>query len=423
MRAAKLAGMIAGAAAAVSVFSFRASAVQLTPSQTLALYGTTLPAVYMDASGNTYDVTFEYRGTTLEWMTTEQITDGHLIAFETDRFYNGTSGINTLNGWRDTAPALIYSASIQPQVSDSNLTAEFELTPSVNLDNISNFAQFVFYSGNVSPDGLDTGTSGGWWNRSWIYNNCPPVGRLQFFGLYNGAFQAQNQWRTYAIWRAFDQNAVLPNVTYAPMYGIYNNVNQSERFTLQDQNFHLNSVRGVQDSLGFWRTYLLIGCPDIDREYAGPTMPPATSTLPVTTTRPDIETAVTYTTAVTIDDFQDDIQEIIRNQRWQIYQQEIMIRNQQVQNNTLRDILDKLDSIYVQMFNQNPELELNNRVKIERALQDYSQPSIPESARDGMTFWGAVAQRLGDLSGITSLGALGLSVGIACWILFRGRQS
>lgn len=436
MRAAKLAGMIAGAAAAVSVFSFRAyaDAIELTPSQTLALYGQSITGEYYAGNNATPEqITFEYVGTTLDWLSPEQYADGMRIPFS--RMYGEGTGSGSLVSWQTGAPALVYRYWMPvDQWSEwhgDDGRANLTLDTSITISSITHLRQKVWWTAKIQPDS-DVTNPVQWGNpgNSWATITAGVLGTIRCNAMTDNAFNAWQRSYTLGMLEAWDHSAVLPTYDLLPMYGIqlaapttapYDTV-----FDYTGASFHINAVNaydtGYYTPLGY-SVLLLIQCPELEGEFIGPTMP--VTTEPTTTTRPDYtaETAITYTTAVTIDNFADDIQEIIRNQRWQIYNQEVQIRNQQVMNNTLRNILARLDSIYVQMVNQNPELEINNRVKIERALQDYSQPIIPESARDGMTFWGAVAQRLGDLSGVASLGALGLSVGIACWILFRGRQS
>ena len=87
--------------------SVAADPVQLTPSQTLALYGDTLQVEYY-AGNNAQPETmvFDYAGTTLDLLSEQQFNDGIRNPFS--ELYNQTSGLNSLASWQTGAPALIY---------------------------------------------------------------------------------------------------------------------------------------------------------------------------------------------------------------------------------------------------------------------------------------------------------------------------
>ena len=433
MTAAKFAGAIAGAAAAVLAFPLSASAsgVQLSLSQTLALYGTRLNSVYYNANTSEYsNIHFDFIGDTYSWQNQEWIDAGHKIAIQA-LYYGLNNGINDLPHWRDTAPALIYACNFDPVVSDSNSFAEVELTPAFTIPDIKHFQQYIYYSGDVDPDYVGTGGGGGTASNVWCENICgTPLGRVKCNALSNNAYHVWERFLTYGSWLGWDMNSTSStlNGAYVPLYGIYNNAVSNSVFQFDGQTIHLNSMRSVEHGPFNEKTcYLLVGCPRIDGEYAGPTIP-ATVTTPVTT-RPQYtaETVTTPVTGVTIDNFQDDIQEIIRNQRWQLYNQEIMIRNQMVQNENLRLILNRLDDIYNKMNidTQNP-LNTDGSMwqEFAGALTGMTSHTMPNYVLQGLSFWADCSQEiLTRYDFLVPLGAFALTMLVIYYVLFKGRTS
>lgn len=439
MTAAKLAGMIAGAAAAVSAFSMSAYAapVQLTPSQTLALYGDTLNVEYYAGNNATPEnIEFHYAGTTLELLSDEQYQDGIRNPFSA--IYNDTSGLNSLSSWKNGAPALIYRYGMTVdnwnEWHGDDGRANLTLNTSLTIPNIKNIKQKIWWSAKIQPDSTpQTPRAWGDTRNSWGYVDAGVLGRIKQDAMTNEAFSVYNRSYTIGTLEMWNHNNPVPAYDLIPFYGIQINIPAATPYDTQfDYNgadFHINSVNaydtGYYPVLGY-SVFLMIQCPEIDGEFVGPTMPP-TTTAATTTRLKEPETAATYTTAVTIDNFADDIQEIIRNQRWQIYQQEIMIRNQQVQNNTLRDILDRLDAIYVKMVRDNDiPISTDSPMwqEMAGALTGMTTFTMPNNILQGLTFWADCSNELMTrFDWLVPLAAFSLTMLVIYYVLFKGRTS
>lgn len=440
MTAAKIAGILAGAAAAASAFGLRAYAAgfRLSLSQTRALYGDTLSGTYYNATSNTYDdTTFRFAGYTTDWITDTEGEAGLWIPFYS--IFNATGDSNAaLTRWSKSAPAVVYSASFLhgtfvPNSGDNNI-ANVELSTSVNITNIKHFDQNIWWSANLQPtyDGtnITDGLAWGAPDNSWGISNCSsPIGNVRDYAEHNGAYQAWQRAYTYGACRLYNPDVLLPSYYHAPFYSVRlrpASDSNNDYFDYTGLTLHLNAVNTAISGGVFDRVYLFVQCPEIDGEFVGPTMPVTTS---VTTTTPiwTAETAASYSTSITIDGFADDVQEIIRNQRWQIYYDQIQIRNQMAINENLRIIINQLNDIYNAMI-RNADVPLNTGgsmwQEMAGALTGMTTNTMPNYVLQGLTFWADCSQEiLIRYDFLVPLGAFALTMLVIYYVLFKGRTS
>lgn len=433
MTAARFAGILAGAAAAVSAFSLsaRAELITLTPQQTVALYGSRLSGTYYDGDADTtYNISFDYAFplSSIGW------DDGGLSVGHTWPTSPTTVGLRTQLCEGDAA---VYVASASQwgggtfvPWANSAGHVNVSLSPSISLNNIDRWQQNILYTvadnwrGDLGGTPLERGCVAS--EGVLTVNASFGQPRLSLTGGSGG----------------FANGTVRPCMAYLPTYAhASGTVDESQLATVTgwlcditqgDVDF---SVYGWQADMTWVGTagssssdiWLILGCPTIGN-YEVP--PPVTTPAP-TTSRPiyTAETGQTYTTGITIDNFSADIQEIIRNQRWQLYYDEIMVRNQNVQNETLRQILARLDDIYNKMDvfqNQQNPMDTNTPLwqEMAGALTGMTTNTMPNYVLQGLTFWADCSQEiLIRYDFLVPLGAFALTMLVIYYVLFKGRTS
>lgn len=431
MTAARIAGAIAGAAAAVSAFAITAHAelITLTPQQTVALYGSSIPATYYDGESDiTYNLSFDYAFplSSIGWG------DGGLSVAHTWPSSPTTSGLRTQLTSGDAA---VYVASATQwgggtfvPWANSAGHVNVSLSPSISLTDIDRWQQNILYTVADNWSGDAGGTP--------LERGCvASEGRLTV----NASFGEPVLSLTGGS-GGYVNDAVRPCMAYLPTYAhAGGTVDESQLATVtgwlcditqSDVDF---SVSGWEAQLTWCGTagsassdiWLILGCPTIGN-YVIP--PPITTPAPVTS-RPDYtaETGQTYTTGITIDNLSAEMQELIRNQRWQLYYEEIMVRNQNVQNETLRQILYRLDDIYNKMdiLQRNPiNTDSPMWQEMADALTGMTTNTMPNYVLQGLTFWADCSQEiLIRYDFLVPLGAFALTMLVIYYVLFKGRTS
>ena len=143
------------------------------------------------------------------------------------------------------------------------------------------------------------------------------------------------------------------------MYGVYTDMNTGSsdtRFDIQSAEYTFNGMDTIDGArsippvtgIGTYRShwlFVIVTCPQIDAsDFVGPTMPTTTAATTMTTqlTGYTGETiSGTYGTGIGLDDIATDIAEIIRNQRYQIMQNDIVIQNGRRTNDNLSIIIEQ----------------------------------------------------------------------------------
>ena len=437
MTAARIAGILAGTAAAVLAFSVRANAAgtRLTLTQTRALYGDTLSGTYYDQNDRDYsDVEFRFAGYTTDWITDSEGEQGIWIPF--DSVYNaGAGGQPTIDAllynWSKTAPAVVYEAAFlrgtfEPTQGSNNI-ANIQLTPSVNISNIKAFNQNIWWSANLQPtyDGVNITEGLAWgyppYSRAISHTSA---GNVTSIAKYSG--NSSSAAYTYGACRLYNPDALIPSYYRAAFYNIPVSIPETNDFDYTGIDLRLNAVNYAYQGATLDHILLFIQCPEIDGTFIGPTMPVTTV---ATTTRPEwtAETVGSYSTSVTIDNFADDIQEIIRNQRWQLYYDEIQIRNQMAMNENLRIIINQLDDIYNAMI-RNADVPMNTGgsmwQEMAGALTGMTTNTMPNYVLQGLSFWADCSQEiLIRYDFLVPLGAFALTMLVIYYVLFKGRTS
>lgn len=437
MTAARFAGILAGAAAAVSAFVMRADAAgtRLTLTQTRALYGDTLSGTYYDQTDSDYsDVKFRFAGYTTDWLTDAEGSQGIWIPFDS-AFNAGSGGQPTIDAllynWSKVAPAVVYEASFLRgtfvPTQGSNNIANIQLTPSVTISNIKAFSQNIWWSANLQPsyDGVNITAGLAWgyppYSRAISHTSA---GNVTSIAKYTG--NSSSAAYTYGACRLYNPDDLIPSYHRAAFYNIPVSIPETDDFDYTGIDLRLNAVNYAYQGATLDHILLFIQCPEIDGTFIGPTMPVTTV---ATTTRPEwtAETVGSYSTSVTIDNFSDDIQEIIRNQRWQLYYDEVQIRNQMALNENLRIIINQLDDIYNAMI-RNADIPLNTGgsmwQEMAGALTGMTTNTMPNYVLQGLSFWADCSQEiLTRFDFLVPLGAFALTMLVIYYVLFKGRTS
>lgn len=429
-----------------------AETIQLTVQQTLALYGTSFNATCRYNNGeDTVSLHFDYVGNTLSWS--RNPASGVNIPFVNPIYNASSSGVNSWDGWARFGNALIYAAPWTvsnedfPTSSDTT-NVNFYLNQSLPLQNLSRFRQYVFWSGHV-----DTGNAVGAPYNSFVQYMSTFSGTKKFLALNNNAYQVWELSYSYGIWPSYDENTVSEGTTIeqwlAPMYGVYTDMNvgtSSNRFDIVSAEYNLNGMDTVDGARSispagthtYW-LFVLITCPQLDAtDFVGPTMPTTTAATTMTTQLSGYtgETiSGTFGTGIGLDDIATDIAEIIRNQRYQIMQNDVMIQNGRRTNDNLSVIIEQLNRIYTKMVADGqiaPELvpaavleTIPEDVagRIQTALRG-TWPTMPANA------FGDAPALVGEFWSLCTtdgfeifmyLGCFCLACSVAAWVLFKGR--
>lgn len=462
MRAAKIAGMIAGGAAALLAFPFLSGAesIDLTEEQTVALYGTEFTATFYghpaDIGVTHRDVTFHYAGKLSDFGFMD---DGG--GFGSTNNYLGQQYRNDIDSLR----ACVYTASpsdwgggtfptcnsayYNDNIDWSN--GNINLRLSVDIGGYTELTQYFGWStGNYNYyDG--TGWSQGY---SAAYEPYRMLAGWRCLNISQTGFDAP-------VSTVISSGNACDGVSYAgvqrcgyanlPAYAYYNDNPLDETrlmriafnrvfSTTQTTGLPLSAIQlqmqVVQQSTVLSTNdapqgdlWLIVGCPHI-RDY----VPATTTATTVQTTRYTTRTGMTgltgigtTQTGVDMSQISVDLREIIFNQRWQISQNEVITENtRRIANNT-DTIVQQLNAIYAVLVQdgQLPVSTDNTMIAaIGSALDGYTTAKIPDDAVSGITFWGAVVSWLyGEYGFAAQMAMFALCIGVTCWILFRGRTS
>lgn len=420
---------------------YAANQMQLTLEETLAAYGRSFKASYYNINdGTNTDITLNYVGDTRRWLSTAQLADGCNIGF-----WGVSPSSQNLTTWQQLPPCLIYfapvSGGIVPCGTDPyNYHTNITLQLPVEFENIGGFRQQIFWSGYLN-DNNETGAYCTY-TKSKIHAS---FGEQSFTALYSG-WQNFNQRFMYGVWSPYDlskYNFDESKLCYMQRFELftYDSVNYSTLFDIYSIDCNFNSCGGVDldgmkiDGVRYWGGYegfyVLIGCPVLYYTDRTPIVSPIT-TAPYETAVTGIGTTET---GVDLNSISTDIAEIIRNQRWQIRQNEIMIQNQGVQNDNLIRILTRLNDIYTQMLaggELSPDLiPSDNLAPLPQDIQAQIQtalrgtfPTMPNNA------FGDAPALVGEFWSLCTtdgfeifmyLGCFCLACSVAAWVLFKGR--
>lgn len=108
--------------------------VTLTPAQTLALYGSTISGYYCESPGVYRSCTFEYFDT----VSNEFFSSSYTSIYDPDGRYD----LNSLN---NKEYLVYYTEDVGYSSTSGNIDFQFELVPSVSLNNLNLFSSSVLY--------------------------------------------------------------------------------------------------------------------------------------------------------------------------------------------------------------------------------------------------------------------------------------
>lgn len=431
-RAAKLACMIAGAAAAVLAFSLCASAenVTLSQEQTAALYLRNASAKYYAKQSD---------GTFTEYNLAWEILNTPTITGNGDLFISGAYGDNAsfaqsyATAWGNSDYVFVRlkwptASGIIPPVQSTNnyIKIDFDLS----LTGISGFYGNVLLTcGNYNRPSNNT---------SWAV-----VGRSEYQYYTSTGIITQNTpvgtgGRPYRILTGLSQTAgLIPDDDKLYMYGSSTSVPIIDSSSPAD----LSSLSVVWRSPCAWGYFdhtnydtipsfvIAIRTPQI----YGYTPPVTTPAITVATTRREYSVLPPQSTApahtVDLSNLESGVAAIV--------QQELEINNNlewigyNVMGgvNNLAYICNRLDDIYRDMV-KSGQIPVNLfpmdgtfMNDIQNGLTSYTTARIPTDAAAGLTFWAWFMGKIMEQAWISELAALGSCLAVTYFVLFRGRNS
>lgn len=420
-----------------------ATQIELTLEETLAAYGREMTAQYYNKhTSKVSNIKLTYIGDTRAWCSEQQIEDDCNIGF-----HGVSPSSQILSDWQQLPPCLIYWYD---DFSDNdifigndpyNYHANISLEIPVEFENITGFRQNIFWSGYLGSD-----------NRTSAYCSGTKCRMFGSFGtsdtiaLYTG-YQSHNQQYMYGVWSPyslrkyyFDESKLAymqrfniihtESVDYSTPFDIYKlKCNFDSCGTVDLSGLKIGGARYWTGKFGF---YVLVGCPTLYSGNFSPIISPIT-TAPYETAVTGIGTTET---GVNLNGISSDIAEIIRNQRWQIRQNDILIQNEGVINDNLIRILTRLNDIYTQMLasgDLSPDLVPSDslvtlptdlQAQIHTALRGtwptMSINSFGEAPAVYAEFFNLFREPPFNI--LFSLGVFGLALSVAGWFLFKGRN-
>ena len=402
--------------------------VFLTPSQTLALYGTQFSALVGDPySNNVSTITFDY-AFTLDSVGFMDEGGG----FSMNRFVNNIMSLDgsTLTAneiqtmWANTS-GLVYvadasqwgnSAFTPYDHNQMNGSVQLHIPFSISLNGITRFKQNLFYSTKRNADYQNP-----YANPDYnilkiltdIANVQVPAVRAQYSNYYVNARATMPTYPYYA-----DGNQLIENdLGYFSGWitDIYDSPEYDIEFNVTGQTIDAFCVSSVsRNNNNIW---LVIGCPTL----YGYTPPVVTTTeLPTTYPTQTFPTG-TYPTGTSYDPHK------------------IIIDNQNTQIMQLNLIIGQLDRIYNRMVNSGQiavnlmpaeplsDLRTDIHTNIHDSLSSFTTSQIPINYRSDMdgsfSFVNTMYTKFtsGGLSFFGWLGILSLSMYVVIWFIFRGR--
>lgn len=430
MRAAKIAGLLAGAALAVSAFCLAASAdtVTLTPEQTYALYMRDFTVTYHDTSSNIdYPLQMELYGTSAEVAPPDNLyVSGNIID-------NTSTTLVPL--WKQHNYIIVRFS----WPSGSTFVSPYDVTDYITIVNNLNIAGLNYYSGRILVtvgNAYRPSTNTAWGS----------VQRTEYrLDTSNGVITHQNAisgaGRPSRILTGLSQTAgaipaderlYLTGDSAASWFDSANTYSISSLTTVWKSPVQW----GYSDTAGHTTInhlhsyFCYIECPTLSSGY----IPPATTaaTTAATTRReysvlPPQSTAPAHT--VDLSNLESGVaaivqqeQEINNNLEWIGY-------NVMGGVNNLAYICNRLDDIYRDMVKsgQIPSnlfpMDGTLLDDIQNGLTSYTTARIPTDAAAGLTFWAWFMGKIMEQAWIAELAALGSCLAVTYFVLFRGRNS
>lgn len=427
MRAARIAGLLAGAAAAASAFCLCANAdtVTLTPEQTAALYLHDATASYYVALS---DGTYQQYSLTWEILNTPTITgDGSLfiagaygdnssIAQSYSTLWGSSNYVFVRLKW----PTEIH---VVPPVQGTNNYIQIDFD--FSLTGITGFyGNILLTCGNYNRPSTNT---------SWAF-----VGQSEY--RYNTTVGTiiQNTpvgtaGRPYRILTGLSQTAgLIPDDDKLYMYGSPVNtpiIDSSEPADLTSLSviwrspcawgyFDHTTYDTIPSFIFAIRTPQIYG-------YTPPVVTTASQTTPAPTTY-TLAAPATQTPAETVDlsHLESGVAAIVEQEIEINNNLEWIGENEMRAVNNLALICEKLDKIYAQMVNSGQvAIDGTFRADIDNALTSYTTARIPPEAAQGITMLGGMWALFMGYSWIAGLAVLGLALTVTYFVLFRGRNS
>lgn len=458
MRAAKIAGLIAGGAAALLAFPFLAGAetIDLTEEQTVALYGTEFTANFHGHFMDSYtsrQVTFHYVGKLSDFGYMDN--GGGFGGIQSNYMEQGMrADIANLRGCVYTASPSDWGGGDFPTANSAPWNGSIDwangninLRMSVDIGGYTEMTQYI-----------------GWSTGTYNYYDDSHNGYYKGYQNSNGPYKNVSGWRCLNVAGSgstvISSGNAIGGFTYAgvpycgfatmPTYAYYNNNPVDEtrltRFafnrvfaTTETTGLPISAIQ-IQTQVNQQSTvlsssdaptgdlWIIIGCPHI-RDY----VPASTTATTVQTTRYTTRTGLTgltgigtTQTGVDMSQISVDLREIIFNQRWQIAQNEVITENtRRIANNT-DTIVQQLNAIYALLV-QNGDLPVTTDdtmlAAIGSAIEGYTTAQIPEDPAQNIGFWVALVDFIMSRYQLAELAAFSVCAGVTGWILFRGRTS
>lgn len=432
MRAAKIAGLLAGAALAVPAFCLAVSAenVILTQEQTAALYlRNSSASYYARLSDGTY------REFNLSWevLSTPTIT-GNGSLFISGSYGDSSSAAQSYGTlWSNSDYVFVRlkwptDVGIAPPVQgkDNYIQIDFDLS----LTGISG------YYGNVL---LTCGN----YNRPSNNTGWAVVGRSEYryntsVGTITQQTPSGSGGRPYRILTGLTQTAgLIPDDDKLYMYGSSVNVPIMDSTEPAD----LTSLSVIWRSPCAWgyfdhTTYdtipsfiIAIRTPLI----YGYTPPATTSATTAATTRREYSVMPPQSTApahtVDLSNLESGVAAIVQQEQEINNNLEWIGNNVMGGVNNLAYICNRLDDIYRDMV-KSGQIPLNLfpvdetfMNEVQNGLTSYTTAHIPDDARAGLTFWAWFMGKITEQAWIAELASLGACLAVTYFVLFRGRNS
>lgn len=440
MRAAKIAGLLAGAALAASAFCLAASAdtVTLTPSQTVALLGDNIEGTVHTSQGYVPCYALPTGFVSSDYTPTGSFSNIFLYGSNSFQTY---PSFNTAFPDFSGRQYVIYAISPTPRIitgwpswtaSDSSSTSDFTCSFSLPIQSCTSMRFSVLYTG-VGYVGYYGGT----------YNtNCTmqktggvvgrhPLGQYYYdtrifsalWPFYNGAYGA-------------DASSVPENnresVNLIPL-----DFSEEEPCSVSGFSLALNMVWAVDVddgcplkqfalSNGLKVPLLLIECPTIS-DYV-----PATTTTVATTRREypmgGAQTAAPVQT-VDLSHLESGVAAIVAQEQEINNNLDWIGNNVMIGVNNLAYMCNRLDDIYNDMVKRGDiaqnlfPVDETLMQDIQNGLTSYTTARIPTDATAGLTFWAWLMGKIMEQAWIAELAALGSCLAVTYFILFRGRNS
>lgn len=403
-----------------------ASDIILTPSQTLAMYGSSIPvSYYNNSTGITYNLTANYHGLTSSyWMYNDRSVPPSDIPFLSVSYHQGAAA-NTFDQMNYT-DALIYEVDFTGiDFVSSNSADHFNITVDLpfSFSGITGIRCPIFWSSVVPRDHS-------------IYTRSSAL-LTTSIGDFSVTPPGFNQHATSGLFWFSNPEEVSQNENYLGYFPVL----PAQHFTDGDSKFDLtritygfNRVRCILgDSLPApdipLKWYFFVECPLLS-DWSPPetTLPPVT-TLPTYTTRPHDYSHYATTPANTLD-----LSQIEENQRIQI---EIENDNRNFNAGSydgINIIIDQLNDIYSLMQARGeiavdlldaPHLPSDPSISryVDDHLESFTTAQLPdETLTGGIGFIGKLVSWFTDSFGwLWVLAALNLSLAVLSFAIFRSK--